>query len=56
MIQFIQITPNHKIPLDESWLRLVRWAQNHPYSSLKLTFKDGLPSFGEECLESFKFN
>ena len=57
--QILQLTrpvPQNQaaIQVDISWLKLIEYVQQHPYSELKVIFKGGMPVMIEKGVENIK--
>lgn len=42
--------------VDEAWLRLVDFVDEHPYSTITIEFRDGVPFMAEKTVEKHKFS
>ena len=40
---------------EQAWLKLKQYIEQHPYTIMKIEFKEGAPYFAEEVKESIKF-
>lgn len=39
-----------------AWRKLVKYIEDHPFTTMKIEFRDGTPYLAEEVKESIKFS
>ena len=58
IIKLNRILPANQaaIQVDIGWLKLMQFVQAHPYSELKVVFKNGIPVMIEKGIENIKLS
>ena len=50
-----EIPLNHTVvEVDSSWIKLLQFVKDHPFSQLTITFREGRPLIVERGIESIK--
>ncbi len=54
--EVVKLNSAQTIRVDESWIKLLRYVQQHPFTEMKIAFRDGKPFIAEEVKENLKFS